>query len=80
MRPIFYHDVYSITHCKVEQIYLPNRSKLPPIDQNYPKQVQFPPGRFVQVARYQSGIVHRSGKEYKIMYKINKGEKGLIDR
>ena len=26
------------------------------------------------------GIVHRSGLENKIIYKINKGEKGLIDR
>ena len=25
-------------------------------------------------------IVHRSGKENKIIYKINKGEKGLKDR
>ena len=28
----------------------------------------------------QGRIVHRSGKENKIIYKINKGEKGLIDR
>ena len=27
----------------------------------------------------QGRIVHRSGKENKIIYKINKGEKGLIN-
>ena len=32
------------------------------------------------IKRQQGRIIHRSGKENKIIYKINEDEKGLIDR
>ena len=46
----------------------------------FPSKLYFPDVTKLWIVEKQWRIVHRSGKENKIIYKIDKGEKGLIDR